>query len=377
MKLVQLTANSYRSLKSLSLSFGSVNLLIGANAAGKSNIVDALRFLSDGLVASDFESEVYSRGGIVHLAWKGEQAKAIELTVTLSDEPRELVWTVALVRASGVSFHVKEDLYENRSDGPLHLLHLEAGKGWWWSQEASKRVPLALAPSKCGLAAAAADASFPARGVAEFVGGWGFFDPSPWALRRSSPVEDTARLDSIGRNLASRLWALREQSHETYDRILAATRSILGVPTELELIVSESDGRVFFLQSEPGLNFRVHQVGTSSGTLRMLALMTALFGESDASLVSIEEPENHVHPSALRAFADHLRDASQRVQVIVTTHSPLLLDYLGMPDSVCVVRRTSQGTGASRETDPDAVRTALEESGFGLGEFHETKGFGA
>ncbi|WP_437604319.1 AAA family ATPase [Sorangium sp. So ce590] len=102
-----------------------------------------------------------------------------------------------------------------------------------------------------------------------------------------------------------------------------------------------------------------------------------LFGEADASLVGVEEPENHVHPSALRAFAEYLRDASERAQILVTTHSPLLLDCLPKPEEVAVVRRTPDGTTIEREQHPEAVDAALDASGFGLGEFYETKGFGA
>ena len=109
----------------------------------------------------------------------------------------------------------------------------------------------------------------------------------------------------------------------------------------------------------------------------MLALMTAILGEPEASLVGIEEPENHIHPSALGAFAEYLRKASERVQIAVTTHSPLLLDHIDDPDSVCVVTRTKEGTQVHREKNAEAIRRALEESGFGLGEFYETKGFGA
>jgi predicted ATPase len=109
----------------------------------------------------------------------------------------------------------------------------------------------------------------------------------------------------------------------------------------------------------------------------MLALMTALYGEEGATLVGIEEPENHVHPRALDAFAEYLRDASKRIQLVITTHSPLLLDSLAKPDEVVIVRRTPEGTRAERIADTDAVDKALDESGFGLGEFFETSGFGA
>ena len=63
---------------------------------------------------------------------------------------------------------------------------------------------------------------------------------------------------------------------------------------------------------------------------------------------------------------------------MVTTHSPLLLDFLNEPAAVRVVQRLGDGgTSVSKRENLDGVRRALEESGFGLGEFYETKGFGA
>ena len=163
-----------------------------------------------------------------------------------------------------------------------------------------------------------------------------------------------------------------------YEQIRSATQSVLGIPVDIDFFdyKGPSPG-VCLLQIEPGLVHPIFQWHVSSGTLRMLALMTALFGETESSLIGIEEPENYVHPTALAAFAKCLKQARDRVQILVTTHSPLLLDFLDEPESVCVVRRDAhQGTRVTLESNPAGVRRALEESGFGLGEFHETKGFG-
>ena len=150
----------------------------------------------------------------------------------------------------------------------------------------------------------------------------------------------------------------------------------MGLPSNIEL--RESEGRFYFVQNEPGLQYPVHQMGVSSGTLRMLALMTALLGDPETNLIGIEEPENYVHPTALSSFVEYLLDARGRVQFMVTTHSPLLLDFLDEPAAVSVVRRSDQeGTTVVREKNPDMVRKALDASGFGLGEYYETKGFGS
>lgn len=387
MKLLSLKGSRYRSLRDESIRLTDLNLFIGTNASGKSTILDALRFLHEGVQERDFRLPVSSRGGIVHLAWKGEEARQVRLTVGLQENHREFEWSVELSK-DGYAFTVQEELYELPS---THLLRSAKGKGWWLGKKEDgdgrmERVSLAQTPTACALAAAAANESFPARTVAQFVSRWGFFDPNPFVLRRGWSGFDSSRFDYVGRNLAERLYAIRESSSETFEQIVSATQSVLGLPTAIELRrsraheedqVEDVDDRVYFVQREPGLRYPVHQVGASSGTLRILALMTALFGETDSNLIGIEEPENHVHPTALKAFAEYLLKARHRVQILVTTHSPLLLDFLNEPGAVCVVRHSDQdGTRVSSENNAEAVRQALEASGFGLGEFYETKGFG-
>lgn len=386
MKLTSLKARRYRSLRDESTPLNDLNLFIGTNASGKSTILDALRFLHEGVQERDFRRPVSSRGGIVHLAWKGEEARKVDLAVSLDEGGTLYEWSIQLAKDGyGFSVH-REEVFETRPDvPPTQLLSAADGQGWWWSRE-TKKVSLAQAPTTCALAAASADQSFPARAVADFVSRWGFFDPNPFVLRRGWSGFDASSLDYVGRNLAERLYAIRESSEPTFRRIVSATQSVLGLPTEIELRRSRFPGdeiedvedRVYFVQREPGLQYAVHQIGASSGTLRILALMTALFGESGSNLIGIEEPENHVHPSALAAFAEYLLKARERVQILVTTHSPLLLDFLNEPGAVCVVRHSDQdGTRVTREGNPAAVGQALEASGFGLGEFYETKGFGS
>ena len=376
MKLRSLTAKYFRSLRDESIELRDLNLFIGANASGKSTILDALRFLHEGIQARDFRQPMFSRGGIVHLAWKGAAASRVELRVRMDGDDKTYEWEVQLIRG-GYDFYVEEDIHEIPAQGPpSQLLHASRGEGWWWSGEKGERVTLKQTPSSCALAAAAADASFPARNVAEFVSRWGFFDPNPFLLRRDWTGLDSGKFDPYGRNLGETLYSLKNSSPGVLDRIVEATGSIVGLPSAIE--PRESEDRFYFVQEEPGLQYPVHQMGISSGTLRILALMTALLGEPEANLIGIEEPENYVHPKALSSFVEHLQSAQDRVQFMVTTHSPMLLDFLHDPAAVRVVHRSDRGeTTVATGQNPDDVRRALEESGFGLGEFYETKGFGS
>lgn len=377
-ELAEFSAYRYRSLRDVQLKLGRLNVFIGANASGKSNILDALRFLATAVREKDFIVALRERGGPLALAWKGEPASEIRLQTSFRAGAASFEWSVVIETPGyGWDFTVDESvtMVTERDLPPQELLQSRAGKGWWWSADAKRKVMLAQGSSECALAAAAADASFPAREIAEFVLGWGFFDPTPSLLRRTARDEED-RLDPFGRNLAARLRAINETSPQAFQQIVAATQNILGVPESIELRESE-DGRSFFVQHESGLQYPVNQLGVSSGTLRMLALMTGLVGDTSSTLLGIEEPENYVHPAALQAFSEYLREASERLQILVTTHSPLVLNHLADPGSVVVVRRTKLGTEVLPELEPAAVAKALEESGMALGEFHVTKGFGA
>ena len=172
---------------------------------------------------------------------------------------------------------------------PTQLLQADRGQGWWWSSDRREQVRLKQVSTLCALTAASADASFPARSIVEFVSRWGFFDPNPFLLRRDWQGLDSGRFDPYGRNLAETLYTMKMSSPRTLDQVCSATRSVLGLPSEIE--PRESEDRFYFVQNEPGLQYPVNQMGVSSGTLRMIALMTALHGQPGTNLIGIEEPE--------------------------------------------------------------------------------------
>src|SRR3989442_15784143 len=122
MKLISLKAQRYRSLREETIPIRDLNLFIGANASGKSTILDALRFLHEGVRERDFTPPVASRGGIVHLAWKGEDAWEIDLIVQIEEDSRTYEWSVRL-RPKGHEFSVREEVHELSADrAPKHLL---------------------------------------------------------------------------------------------------------------------------------------------------------------------------------------------------------------------------------------------------------------
>ena len=382
MKLVELKASKYRSIRQETIAFGNLNVFIGANASGKSTVLDALRFLQEGVITPSFRGPVAGRGGFYHLAWKGETAQALNLEATFTDGDCQFIWKIELShQASEFSendFSVKEQVYEVVKDKTnVQLLSVDGGRGWWLSGNGQK-IGLEQRDTECGMYAASADATFRARKVRDFVQSWGLFDLSPHTLRDSGarPVSyRDSQLHHYGRNFVERLYALQRTSPQTLEKIVKATKSVLGVPDSLEAI--EIEGCYYLLLQERGLISPVSHRSASSGTVQVLALMTALFEEPGRGIVAIEEPENNIHPAALGDLIGYLTDASNEIQIIVTTHSPILLDFLEDPSSVSVVRRDdAEGTKVIKESNPEGVKKALEESGFSLGEHHQVRGFG-
>lgn len=374
MKLLELKASNYRSLREETVSFGDLNVFIGANGSGKSTVIDALRFFYLGLELRDFREVVSARRGFSNLAWAGEDVQRVSMSLQFQDGTNKYNWSVALAE-EGYEFWTHEEVTQLAPDGTeVELLSSQRGAGWWRSGK-NQIVQLQQGPTVCSLATASADANFPARNIADFVAQWGFFDPSPFVLRQERVGIGSTQLDAFGRNLAERLFRLKESSPETFHRIVGGTKHLLGIPTSLD--PKELEGSYYFTQLEPGLKYPVHQGVTSAGTARMLALMTALLEDRRRGLIAIEEPENNIHPAALGDFTTYLAEASGDIQILITTHSPILLDFMDDPSAVSIVRRDEiKGTRVIKESNPEGVKKALEESGFSLGEHHQVRGFG-
>ena len=158
MRLAKFRARRYRSLHDVAVEFGGLKVFIGANAVGKSTILDALRFLHEGTADRDFAGAVRERGGIPNLVWKGTAADEVELAVHLEDGDDRFHWRLRFVR-DGYEFYLEEQMDQSVIGlPPTQILHARRGEGSWWSDKGQVR--LEQAPTMCALVAAAADASF-------------------------------------------------------------------------------------------------------------------------------------------------------------------------------------------------------------------------
>jgi predicted ATPase len=125
-------------------------------------------------------------------------------------------------------------------------------------------------------------------------------------------------------------------------------------------------GRSTLYVQERGVNM-IPATGLSDGTLKFLCLMAVLFDPSPGRLVCIEEPESGLHPDAVTLVADALREASRRMQIVVTTHSDALVDrFSDEPESIVVCDRDSCESTRFRRLSSEQLNEWLEE--YTLGE---------
>jgi predicted ATPase len=191
------------------------------------------------------------------------------------------------------------------------------------------------------------------------------FRTGPQSASRSG-VSTTIQKDSLldgGDNLAMVLQELNFLG-APHERI----RSYLGRFCErfedVKVSVGEGIARAFL--RETGLREMLSSIRMSDGTLKFLSLLAVLFLPSPAPLVCIEEPEIGLHPDALQLVAEALLEASETMQLVVTTHSEALVDALGhRPDTVLVCERDFDNGTQMKRLSKENLKEWLEDYSLG------------
>ena len=208
--------------------------------------------------------------------------------------------------------------------------------------------------------------------LARFTTSMSFYRLFPDTIRIPRRPGNPHRLNEQGGNLASVLRDMEKRHSTNLRHIEEALFRV--VPDMSDLHVSQSGGYYVVKVKHGGPNgsgawFDLTQ--ESDGSLRLLGLLTAIYQDDSPSLMGIEEPELTIHPGALAAVSDHLQEASERSQVLVTTHSPDLIDRLPIGYLRAVEMRDGN-TVVNEVSEPQ--RQAVSEGLFSPGELHRMEG---
>lgn len=352
----KITIEGFKSIQKLEdFELRSLNVLIGANGAGKSNFVAFFRLLRE-LVEQRLQLAVATEGGADSLLYMGPKITGQvvgKLYFGSNDYEFSLVPTAdnRLVFAAEVAvFH-----------GDLApVIRYPLGSGQTESHLKERCNEPGVLGGERGVE------YYVHRAVSSWVV-YHFHDTSPTAgVRRAGSITDNEFLRPNAENLAAFLYRLQQTHPDHYARIRDVVRlaapffhdfKLRPIPQTPELIQLE------WLQEDSGYFFRPSQL--SDGTLRFICLATALLQPSLPPTVLFDEPELGLHPFALTLLADLFKQAAKyRTQVIVSTQSAPLLNHFA-PDDVVIVER-AHGQSTFRRLDPKHFSEWLEE--YALGE---------
>jgi len=387
-RLKRLYVRNFLSLRDVSVEFGKLNVLIGPNASGKSNLLKALRLLRNhvriGLPVLDEKSPTELPFG--DLVYGFDVYKTIELKAVIDYEGREVSYKLRLF-VDGYEEAIEEDsetVYEystrikrppkyRANDGTFKTITLITGVETTvtFRNVEGRLERRGVRYLRSPLSSPPGDVDTVIRVVIEFLRGIGVFRFDPTAMRFSSRVAEEPVVEYSGANLARFLLYLYLERRRDFIRVEDAVKAF--VPEVDEVIPHIEGDSVELWVRFRGLPLPLRPDYVSDGTLRLLAIASIL--GAGFSLVAIEEPENHVHPHLLEALVGLARSSPS--QVVFTTHSPHLLDYVE-PSEVLVVGRVGLETRIRRLTETrevEVVKRFLEEGGT-LGEAWYAKLFG-
>jgi predicted ATPase len=364
----RLIVSNYRSLgQNVDLELGSFTALVGPNGSGKSNVVDMLRFVSD-CMHMGLSGALSKRQGIGAVRrWSG-YSRPFEITITLQ-----------ILLDGGHRARYSFGLQEGRADE--HRVGFEEASVWSGTEHFHFRIeggkwvagPQGLTPSldetSLALPLIGGDARFqPLVQALQRISVYSIFPDTLRAPQKYSPVKP---MDGHGSNWAS---VLKDQPKSSWKpELISALQKLTGDIEDIKVTQAAGYLVVQFRHShKQGIKPKwLDAAQESDGTLRIAGIVTALLQEPPVPLIGIEEPELTVHPGAIPLLYDYLKQASRRSQVLVTTHSPELLDQMEA-DEVRVVMRGPNGTTISPMAGPQ--RAAVREGLLTLGEVLRTEG---
>ena len=359
---------NYRSLRNVTLPLKPLTVLVGPNASGKSNTLNALHFFK-GILS--IETPPTKADFLRDRLWAGG---ADYITCELHAKVKEKSAQYKLeFKAKGEKLSIDEELSVNS----IKVISIQNGEGQVRDEDSKNATK--YTSDKLALRSAGDYGHKPiTSALTEFIRGWEFYNFEPDHIRTNlnkfSPItkdiRESLKLNPYGVNVPDILWNWYEDTPEDFRYVSEA----LAAATNINIDYRKIDGGSQLCLLE-GYKKPIPLTNASDGTLRLLAYNTLLNQSELPPLIAIEEPERSLHPGALKEIAYVLERLSQRTQVIITTYSSQLLDTFsseGLSDSLGVLllrNRPGLGTEVLNIKDIRDKREALAGwiADFGIG----------
>lgn len=328
----QVKIKNYKSIAQISVNLEPFTVLVGPNGAGKSNFIDALAFVQECLSES-IELAFKNRGGIaaVRRISAGHPTHiTIRFVLNLhADLFADYVFEIAAKPKEKFSV-ARERCVVQKLMGESHSFEIRDGK---FTTEIPGIRPK-VAPDRLALFAASATDEF--RPVYDFLTSMRFYSIVPIRLRELQEPDAGDFLKRDGSNAAAVLKRLQEetQGNGHYDRVCRLLSRVVDGIKKVEYRDLGQKETLQFKQ-DVGLEhpWTFNALNMSDGTLRVLGLLLAVYQPGPYSVVAVEEPEATVNPAVAEVVVEVLMDAAKQKQVVLTSHSPDILDYKELTDT--------------------------------------------
>jgi len=359
----RLVLKRFRSIPSEQIEFDNPTIFVGRNGSGKSNLVSAFSFLADAM-ASPLQAVFDKSGGIA--------------TVRNRSSGRSYPPNLGL--------RVDFEHPNGKAASGFYAFEIRALKNYgfsvvreqcsvdhaWFDRVGTKftsnvgGVKPALDPASLSLPLVGGEATFAP--ALRMLATMRVYSIEPGKLREMQDPDSGTSLKSDGSNVTSVLKEIERQSDSDFKRISEILATIVPNTKQVEVKKHGKNLSLEFTQ-EWGEKKRLKFEGfsMSDGTLRAIGLLAAVYQRPVPSLIVVEEPEATIHPGALEGILDLLLNASRHMQIVITTHSPELLDAKWISDRH--LRIVEWAEGATRVASvSDATRKALQDHLMGAGE---------
>lgn len=353
---------------------GNLNIIIGPNGSGKSNLLESIELLRN-TPEQQLSKPIREGGGVRDWLWKGGNEKtpvaSLEMLINNPAGKRlryQLKFTEVAQRFEIVDERIENEQPDIGYQKPYFYYHFNNGrptlnvKG---HQRSLQQEDVDL--EKSILAQRRDPDQYPeitylakTLGKIRLYREWSFGRYTSPRLPQKADLPNEL-LEPDCSNLGLVLNRLRRDP-VVKARLLEALRQLYEGIDDYDVQIDGGTVQVFFQEGR----FTVPATRLSDGTLRYLCLLAILCHPKPPPLVCIEEPELGLHPDILPTLAELLKEASERCQLIVTTHSDVLVDAMtDQPESVLVCEKTTEGTSLCR-LDAEALAPWLEK--YRLGE---------
>jgi len=344
--LRRLTVKSFKSLGDVSIEFPRLAVLFGPNAAGKSNLLDAVQALSrigtqrtvadalgERIRGYPIEAFSFPEEGLAGLLSSFSAAFDLSADRTRKKDFLRYRARIEVTPGSGALAVSDEYLCALAKDGtPKGTPAIESVEGKLRLRRKSEGGKPRYEPIRQNYAllsdARLGKPLYPTIETARAeLSDWRtyYLDPRV-AMRAAQPPSDVRDIGPLGGKIAPFLYRLRAEHPKAFQAVSRTLRSIVPSIEEVNVDLDERRGTLDILVRQDGTDYSSRIV--SEGTLRVLALCAIAVNPWGGSLLAFEEPENGVHPRRLELIAELLMSLAleQERQVIVTTHSPLFCD---------------------------------------------------